>query len=319
MTEIEFEDSPQRKARKGFGDRSPIGVAWTVFQRLTDTVLPADPRPVPLPAGWRARTWGQLREVMLDPALPGTAADPIWEWLIGRARARRPDATVMCASLAAPMLAAAANTYARYGSADREDVEAEILLAFLTALRDIDLDRPKLWGRLAWTALHAGWQWSQRNAALVPVADPAQPGSSGPMVIPPGHPELVLAEAVAAGVITVEGAELIAATRWERRTVTRLAADPAYTQLPWQLRKLRRRSELALAAWLAERARDESTFSSTEVLAFHALPAAGESVAAEPTRGSRTAAAGPETVGSEHDPNPCSADSAPSGQERICA
>lgn len=255
--------------------RTPLGVVSAAFDRVAGQPLPVDPRPAPgLPDG-EVESWDGLRERLWDRGVPIEVVDAIWVWLIERSRAHGQEATLVCAALAVPMLAGMAGLFAAPGSHHRDDVESEVLTGFLTHLRCVDLDRPGVWHRLRWAAYRAAiTAANQQQAVVVSVADLDRDlGSMGDkrwlMVAGPGHPETVLAEAVAAEVITTEAAELIAVSRWEYRPLTSLAAEGG--QSLWKLRKQRRRAEARLVAWLTERAHDLGDTSIVEAHAVNTL------------------------------------------------
>ncbi|MGY0497473.1 hypothetical protein ACWZHB_03115 [Nocardia sp. FBN12] len=242
---------------------SPLAVVRAGFDRIATELLPAYPRAVPTPDAATAssvRTWEQLRERLWDPAVPIAEIDAIWVWLIERTHNHDQDAMLVCAGLAVPMLSRVAGEYATPGSSSRHDVESEVLTGFLTHLARVPLDRPGVWHRLRWAAYRAmitgaNQQQSPAMSAgdidcdLGPLATRARSA-----IAEPGHPETVLARAVTAGVISADAAELIAASRWEARSLTSLAAERGVSL--GKLRKQRRRAERALLAWLTERARD---------------------------------------------------------------
>ncbi|RBO79603.1 hypothetical protein [Nocardia puris] len=259
---------------------SPLAVVWAGFDRIATETLPAHPRPMPtaqpVPAT-PVRTWGQLRERLWDPETSMAEVDAIWVWLLHRVRAEEPDAMLVCAGLAAPMLSRTASAWVTSSHAARHDIESEILTAFLSHLPRVGLDQPGVWHRLRWGAYRAGLAAAIGQRTGVTVVgdldrDLAALGERGQaMASRVGHPEMVLAHAVAAGVISADAAELIAASRWEGRSLTALAADRGVSL--WKLRKQRPRAERALLAWLTDRARDvdpERT-SPVEVAAVTAL------------------------------------------------
>ncbi|MFF0532687.1 hypothetical protein ACFYT3_30470 [Nocardia amikacinitolerans] len=259
---------------------SPLAVVWAGFDRMATETLPADPRPMPTSQHHRTApvsTWGQLRERLWHPATPMAEVDAIWAWLLYRVRAKEADAMLVCAGLAAPMLSRTASECVTSSHAARHDIESEILIAFLAHLPRVGLETPGVWHRLRWGAYRAALTaaTSQRTGVtivgdldrdLAPLGERGQAIMSGS-----GHPEIVLADAVAAGVISADSAELIAATRWEGRSLTALAAERGVSL--WKLRKQRPRAERALLAWLNDRAQDldaERT-SPVEVAAVTAL------------------------------------------------
>ncbi|MCP2320963.1 hypothetical protein APR12_006353 [Nocardia amikacinitolerans] len=246
---------------------SPLAVMRSGFEKIAAEALPTDPRPVPTPQAAPAgpvRTWGQLRERLWDSATPMAEVDAIWVWLLDRVRAEAEaeaeDAMLVCAGLAAPMLSRTINEYATSSNTARHDIESEVLTAFLGHLVRVGLDEPGVWHRLRWGAYRAMLKaaYQQQTGAtvvgdldrdLAPLGGRVQAIAAGP-----GHPETVLAQAVAAGVISQEAAELIAASRWEGRSLTALAAERGVSL--WKLRKARPRAERALLAWLSDRLRD---------------------------------------------------------------
>ncbi|MEV4315325.1 hypothetical protein [Actinocrispum sp. NPDC049592] len=128
---------------------------------------------------------------------------------------------------------------------DREDLCAEILRGFLEALCRIDVDRPRIVLRLRWAAYRAGY-------AVLVDALAAKNHSAGEYAQPVvwGHPDFVLARAVAEGILTTTEADLIGTTRLESVRIKRWAVEHGMGD--WAAYKARRRAELRLAAWLQE-------------------------------------------------------------------
>ncbi|MFE9785201.1 hypothetical protein ACFYO7_07465 [Nocardia salmonicida] len=235
------------------------------------------------------RSWEQVRDRLRDPALPFAEIDAIWVWLIERSRAHGQDATLVCACLAEPILAKTASRFATASSAQREDIESEILTGFFAHLKRVDLDRPWVLLRLRWAVYRAAVTAHRQESGVVSVADIGSDlgpigGHARLMVSQPGHPETVLVQAIAARVITATAAELIAVSRCERRSLTSLADERE--ESVWALRKRRRRAERRLLAWMTERAQDTpGTTSTVEAHAEIALaPTGAESL---PRRGRR--------------------------------
>ena len=260
------------------GDSSPLSVVRSAFDRIADDPVPREAARV-AGLGRAVTTWGQLRRVLSDPGLPIQVVDAVWVWLIKRSRVEGSDAALVCAGMAVPMLAGMASTFGPRRREDRADVEADLLTAFFTELRRIDVERPFLWFRLRWAVFRGGRAWVRQEAAA-PAPGPdigtdlnAGWGKTVPaMCTPPGHPEDLLAEAVAENVITPQVAELIAVTRLEGRTVTSLAEEVEGSS-HWALHKARRRGEHDLRAWLTARTAgsDPARTSIVEHRALHDL------------------------------------------------
>ena len=242
---------------------SPLAVVRSGFEKITAQALPTDPRPLPTSQTGLTgpvRTWGQLRERLWDPATPMAEVDAIWVWLLQRVRAKDEGAMLVCAGLAAPMLSRTASEYVTSSHTARHDTESEILTAFLGHLSRVGLEEPGVWHRLRWGAYRAVLKSATQQRTSVTVVadldrDLAPLGERVQMIgAGSGHPEMVLAQAVVAGVISADAAELIAASRWEGRSLTSLATESGVSS--WKLFKQRHRAEHALLAWLSDRARD---------------------------------------------------------------
>jgi hypothetical protein len=199
---------------------------------------------------------GELRERLLDPGCRPATRDAVWAHLVNRARREGEAWTIGCVGVALPALLRIAATLTARFAGDPRDVHAATLTGFLAALTEVDLDRPRIMLRLRWAAYRAG------HAALREALDAPTPiGDDHPA--PPvlqtraGHPDLVLARAVADGVLSVDEAELIAATRWDGAS---LAATALRRRAGYEAtKKARRRAELRLAAYLDELAADPDT------------------------------------------------------------
>lgn len=234
---------------------SPLGVMRAAFDRMADEPVPPGVAKV-----GRAVSWGELRELLLDPAVPIEAVDAIWVRLIERSRRDGEAAVVECVGVALPMLAGLTRRVAKFWMRSREDVEATVVAGFVAELARVDLRRPYVLHRIGWATYRCARAWALADqAAPRPDADLTGAGdhnTAGRHVgtAPAGHPELVLADAVAEGVITAKAAELIAATRLERRSLTVVAAERRGSYKA--LQQVRRRAERKLATWLAERVRD---------------------------------------------------------------
>ncbi len=244
-------DSAER-AGAGSRDVSPLGAARTAFELLTagPSPLALDTRGYPgLPN--RVVPLDELRTRLLAASCPAETRDVVWRRLVTRSRTDGAAWTMACVGLALPALLRMAADMSERFAGDPSDVHAEILTAFLAALATLDLDRPGVMTRLRWAAYRGGHA-ALREALSAPM--PCRDGyrSTEPPA-PAGHPDLVLARAVAEAVITTVEADLIGATRLELRRMRDWAHehDLGYEAA----KKIRQRGERRLVDWLRDQAR----------------------------------------------------------------
>ncbi|MGW1680073.1 hypothetical protein [Saccharopolyspora sp. NPDC002376] len=228
--------NPLDAAREAFGwltvGDHPVAVDGRLFDHLPSREIPVD----------------ELRDLLLAQGCPRRVWDQVWAHVIGRSRIEGGTWTVVAVGLALPMLTLLAVRMTERWADDPADIHAEILRGFLEALHTVDLAAGRITIRLRWAAYRAGHR--AVNAALDgPTPKPLGFHSSEPRSAA-GHPDLVLARAVEAGVLTRTEAELIGATRLEG---VELADWPHHPELTYEgLRSIRRRAEARLVSWLAE-------------------------------------------------------------------
>lgn len=210
----------------------PLSVNGRLFAGLPERRVPLD----------------DLRDRLMRPDCPRRLRDAVWRHLVLRSRVDGGAWTVACVGVALPALAATASWLGQRYPGDRGDIHAEVLTGFLHGLATVDLNPPGVITRLRWTARRAGL------AALRAALDAPVPVSTGHESVPPpppaGHPDLVLARAVAEGILSRTEADLIGATRLEE---TRLTAWAAEHRMGHQFAsRLRARAEARLLGWLTD-------------------------------------------------------------------
>ncbi len=210
----------------------PLSLNGRLFPGLPDEEIPLD----------------EVRDRLLARRCPQATRDAVWAHLVLRSRAEGATWTVAAVGVALPALTSVAAILSNRFAGDPADVHAEVLRGFLTALPTIDLRPPRIMLRLRWAAYRSGYDaLAEALASPTPVA----PGfRSTPPHAPWGHPDLVLARAVADGVLTETEAALIGATRLEEVSVADWAARHQAGE--WAVYKTRKRAELRLAAYLRE-------------------------------------------------------------------
>lgn len=200
--------------------------------------LPA--RPIPL---------AELRSLLLHPSVGYPARDAAWTALVRRAQTGAPAWDLAVVGMLLPGLRRAAGRLVRHYAGvwiDPVDVDADVLRGLLDALTDFDPAPGRIAGRLLGAAFTAG-----RRACRRAYAETGRRGhldASAAPLWPYGHPDLVLARAVTAGVISSGEADLIGATRLEDRAVTDVAADLG--ERADTTRHRRWRAEARLRDWL---------------------------------------------------------------------
>ena len=171
----------------------------------------------------------------------GTIRDAVWAYLVRRARAEGGTWTVVCVGAAVRDLQRTSDRLCRsrsHAAVDpggrprrhrrsptRVEVESAVLAGFLAELAVTDLRRPHR-DRLIAAAYEAGRASRRALKAAPPPIRPYNGATRGGVG---GHPDFVLARAVAANAITAGEAALIGATRLEPRRLAEIAARRGHT------------------------------------------------------------------------------------------
>ena len=220
---------------------SPLDAAQRAFDLL---VIP----PTPLTFDGRAvdgcpdqpMPLQDLKRFLLHRGTPPAVRDVVWRELVTRARRDGPAWVVATVGLAMPGLRSLAGRLAAGYRGDTDDIDAEILATFVTRLRQVDLEQPKVVQRLLWAAQRAGRKVRYADTRT-DTLDVEPVGPRAPLR-PWDHPDLVLARAVLAAVIDADEANIIAATRLEGMSVEAVASRWGITpQLTSQWRKVAER------------------------------------------------------------------------------
>jgi len=210
MSVHEWPSSPLDAAERAFSllvqPPTHVGFDGRGFAGLPEDILPLD----------------ELRELLLSPATAVVVRDAVWRDLVIRARRDGPAWVVAAVGLAMPGLRRVAGMLAAGWRGDTDDLDAELIAGLVARLKSIDLEMPRICGRLIDAGLRAARRArdADSDAQLVHVE---AVGPTAP-IQPWDHPDLILARAVAAAVIDIDEARLIGATRLEAATLGQLAA-----------------------------------------------------------------------------------------------
>jgi hypothetical protein len=171
-------------------------------------------RPIPL---------NELRAILLRRSTRRGCRDAAWRQLVANARTEGPAWVVGAAGVALPALRKMATDLAEGYRGDAADLASAVLTGFIDGLRRIDVDRPGVITRLRWAAYRAGIKARYTRDGIPSM--PLPPLESQPPPPPWGHPDLILFDAVAKGVLSPLQAELIGRSRLEDLTLKQAAAE----------------------------------------------------------------------------------------------
>jgi hypothetical protein len=234
--------------RSGFArDGLPLDAARAAFEWLVVGPDPVsiDGRLFPgLPA--RRVPLNEVRDRLLRRRCPQGLRDAVWRHLVLLSRTEGATWTVGCTGVALPALTTIAAKLSARFAGDPSDIHAAVLAGFVAELAVINLRKPRVMLRLRWAAYRAG------HAALREALDAPVPSGNGfRSAAPPapwGHPDFVLARAVAEDAITAEEAELIGSTRLEGVPLAMAAQQRGVSYEA--AKKVRQRAEQRLVAYL---------------------------------------------------------------------
>jgi hypothetical protein len=239
----EREATPLDTARSAFTwlvtGPDPVSVDGQLFSGLPNRRLPLN----------------EVRERLLRQGCGQGTRDAVWAHLVLRSRTEGATWTLGCVGVALPALTRIAATLTARFAADPSDIHAAVLMGFVTELARIDLRQPRVMLRLRWAAYRAG-HTALREALDAPVPTGNRCRSSAPSPSW-GHPDFVLARAVAENVITANEAELIGSTRLEDHPLATAAAARGISY--GAAAQARRRAEHRLVAYLSTDAQQETT------------------------------------------------------------
>lgn len=206
------------------------------FDGLPDRILPLD----------------ELRKLLLGSGTSNEVRDAVWRELVIRARRDGPAWRVAAVGVAMPGLRRQAGLLATGWHGDTHDLDSELLVGFMERLAALDLDEPRICGRLVDAGVRAARKIRDAESDTMLVRS-GEPGSLLP-IRPWDHPDLVLARAIATAVLDPDEARLIAATRLDHETLARVAGEMGIspqTASDWRARAERRLLQAITAGELA--------------------------------------------------------------------
>lgn len=161
----------------------------------------------------RGMPLADARRLLLAREAEPAWRDAIWSSLISRAQVNGGAWELAAVWMTTPGLRKLAGIlHRRNAAADIKEIDSEILLGFIEALRAIDPKKERSGARLWWGAFRRGQDACARSRRELPVGDVELVAGNPPAVESSGTS---LSEAVHDGVISVPEADLINRTRIE--------------------------------------------------------------------------------------------------------
>ena len=225
LTNTSTDPSAASASRGSSAEPSPLDAVSSAFGALVSGPGPLGVDGAVIGAGLPEVMIGldEVRMLLLHPSMSYEDRDLVWAHVVSKARSGDPAWVIGAVGLGLPGLRRMAHRLTiRMPRHQVPDVEAEMLTGYLSALKTMELGTGRIASRLCWAAYRAADRYR--------ASEPARSGVVTPMAgsVPPprswGHPDFVLARAVADGILSDYEAELIARTRLETLTLTRLGA-----------------------------------------------------------------------------------------------
>ncbi|WP_158852038.1 hypothetical protein [Saccharothrix deserti] len=205
---------------------------WEVGGSLPDRMIPLD----------------ELSGLLLQRRVDWQTKDAAWAEIVRRVQSDDQFWTVGALGVGLPGLRRAARLVKDEVNGDAGDVEADVIIGFLEALRGADPAMRRLHTHLWRMAYQRGLA---TRSATERDSDWASPGRPVPLVSRRGHVDLVLLRAVDAGVLTGVDAEVVGRNRIERLHLTTVARDLGLSYADCRLRL--HEAERRLADYLGHR------------------------------------------------------------------
>jgi DNA-directed RNA polymerase specialized sigma24 family protein len=189
----------------------------------------------------------ELRAILLHPSTSYHTRGQALSILVAAAREQGGAATVGLAGVLLFGLRRAVAPLCDVRPDRAADIQAEALVGLMEGIAVTEPDRPRLAARLCWLARNRAKRLFEAEMADLSRCDPYPDAEAPPL--PFSHPDLVLAQATAEGIIHPDDAALIGDTRLGVMSLEEAAAALGIGYAA--ARKRRARAERALAEWLS--------------------------------------------------------------------
>lgn len=188
----------------------------------------------------RAIPLDELRTVLLSRQVGNDVKNAAWSLLVQLSRKDPERWIIGCVGMMLPGLRRIVRSLSIDYIGDIQDLESEVLLGFLETLQAVDPHSraiaPLLWWSAKRRGLAARTAEFRARAYGLPEGDAFSPGRVVPA---PGHPDLVLVQAVDRGVLSSEDAELVGTTRLSSEPLDDVASRMGLTYAACRKRRSR--------------------------------------------------------------------------------
>jgi DNA-directed RNA polymerase specialized sigma24 family protein len=247
-----LEESPVSGSRPDIAPK-PLDLIDAAFRELIDSNHPLvfDGSAIGADVLPSAVRLDELQAILRERTTPYALSEEVWSEVARCAKSGDERWVVALAGLLLPGLRRVAGRVVRdYAGCDPTDIDSEVIIGLLEALRTVDASTGRIPARLCWAAYRrARRAWFAEHEEARRRREGIDP--QAPPLAPPAHPDLVLADAVRAGVLSRADAELIGTTRLDGLALPALARRLDISADT--LRHRRHRAERRLVQWLGRR------------------------------------------------------------------
>lgn len=209
------------------GIETPLETIKSAFSQMREMAQEMALRLPPVPVGPvdRVMDLEQIYQTLSAPETDPALRNLVWAAVIRKARRKETGWILVAAGLAYPKLVHKSQMLAANFDGDTVEDQADLIEAFIRAIRAINVEDPTIrdMGAVAsWAAFNAVKRERRRESAA-PVSAPLSVESCAPA--PEAvHPDILLARAVRLGVITAEEAEYIGRSYLEDTPIDEIVA-----------------------------------------------------------------------------------------------
>ncbi|MDA3648440.1 hypothetical protein LZ318_05155 [Saccharopolyspora indica] len=191
---------------------------------------------------------GRIAELLRDRTAETSVKDAVWAEVVRLAQSVGQPWMLVATGLMTSGLTSVVRRVILNRGGEPAEVEAEVLLGFVEALRTADPSMRRLSNHLRQVAYQRALSAHQSQFQR---ADSSSVPRPVPYTTPPGHPDLVLSRAIEDGVLTPFEAELIGRTRLEGMELHVVAGE--FDLAPAVCLSVRAEAETDLVGYLGQR------------------------------------------------------------------